>query len=113
VVERVKSEVSQKSDPFNAIAVGVDDPWDVCLVKMFSEVISSSAKANVSELERRQMFEIQGGLPRGIRNDIESAFLAASKDSRLINPLGQLLQHHRVFEEYQDRFFSLVNASKK
>jgi hypothetical protein len=113
VVERVKSEVSQKNDPFNAIAVGVDDPWDVCLVKMFSEVISSSAKANVSELERRQMFEIQGGLPRGIRNDIESAFLAASKDSRLINPLGQLLQHHRVFEEYQDRFFSLVNASKK
>jgi hypothetical protein len=113
VVERVKEEVSGKNDPFNAIAIGVDDPWDVCLVKMFWEVISKSAKANVTEMERRNLFEMQGSLPRGIREEIEKAFLAASKDSSLINRLGQLLQHHRVFEEYQDRFFSLVKASKR
>jgi len=113
VVERVKAEVSKKQDPFNAIAVGVDNPWDVCLVKMFWEVISKSAKANVSELESRHMFDLQGSLPRGIREEIEAAFLAASRDSALINRLGRLLQHHRVFDEYQDRFFSLVKASRK
>lgn len=113
VVERVKEDVSQKNDPFNAIAIGVDDPWDVCLVKMFWEVISKSAKANVTEMERRNLFEMQGNLPRGVRDEIEKAFLAASKDSSLINRLGELLQHHRVFEEYQDRFFSLVKSSKR
>ena len=113
VVERVKNEASQKNDPFQAIAVGVDDPWDVCIVKMFWEIISKSTKANVSEMERHQLFEIQSGLPRGIREEIEKAFLAASKDSSLINRLGALLKHHRVFEEYQDRFFSLVKASKR
>ncbi len=113
VVERVKEEVARKDDPFNAIAIGVDDPWDVCLVKMFWEVISKSAKANVTEMEQRKLFERQGSLPRGIRDEIEKAFLAASKDHSLINRLGQLLQHHRVFEEYQDRFFSLVKSSKR
>lgn len=113
VVARVKEEAAQKSDPFNAIAVGVDDPWDVCIVKMFWEIISKSAKANVSELERHKLFEIQAGVPRGIRDEIEKGFLAASKDSSLINRLGSLLQHHRLFEEYQDRFFSLVKASKR
>lgn len=113
VVDRVKEEVSKKNDPFNAVAVGVDDPWDVCLVKMFWEVINRSAKANVTEMERRSLFEMQGSLPRGIREEIEKAFLAASRDPSLINRLGRLLQHHRVFEEYQDRFFSLVKSSRR
>lgn len=113
VVEKVKEDVAKKNDPFNAIAVGVDNPWDVCLIKMFWEIISKSAKANVSELEQRQMFDLQAGLPRGIRDEIERAFLAASKDARLISKLSQLLQKHRVFEEYQDRFFALVKASRK
>ncbi len=113
VVERVQKDVAEKSDPFNSIAIGVEEPWDVCLIKMFWEVISRSAGANVSEMEKRQLFEMQGSLPRGIREDIEKAFLAASKDSSLVNRLGQLLQHHRVFEEFQDRFFSLVKSSRK
>lgn len=113
VAAKVKEEVAKKNEPFNAIAVGVDQPWDVCIVKMFWEIISKSAKTNVSEMEKRQLFDMRDGIPRWIRDEIESAFLAASRDSRLINALGQLLQRHRVFNEYQDRFFSLVKTSRK
>jgi hypothetical protein len=93
--------------------VGVDTPWDVCLIKLFREVIQNSAQTNIQELEKRRMFDDIRGLPRAVRDEIEAGFLRASRDSSLIGSLAAKLQAHGVFEEYQDRFFSLVRASKK
>ena len=113
VLDRVHNEVKEKGDPFSAVLVGVDDPCDVCLVKLFWEVIQGSAKTNIQQLEQRHMFEDVGGLPRPLYNEIEAAFLAASRDSSLINVLGSKLQRHGLFEQYQDRFFALLKMSKK
>jgi hypothetical protein len=44
----------------------------------------------------------------GVREEIERGFQAATRDARLIKPLGKLLQEHGLFEHYQDRFFNLV-----
>jgi hypothetical protein len=35
VVDRVEQDVKGRDDPLSAIVVGVDDSWDVCLVKLF------------------------------------------------------------------------------
>lgn len=113
VVERVQTEVKAKGDPFSAVVVGVDNPWDVCLVKLFWEIIQGSARSNIVELTRHRMFDSSGGVPRGVRREIENAFFAASKDPSLIPGLGKRLQTYGLFEEYQDRFFSLVKSSKK
>jgi hypothetical protein len=113
VKERVQNEVKSKGDPLSAVVVGVEAPWDVCLVKLFWEVIQKSARTNIQELSRQHMFDDAGGLPKGVREEIEQSFLAASRNPMLINPLAKKLQHYGVFEEYQDRFFSLVRARKK
>ena len=113
VVERVTAEVKQKADLCHAVIRGVDDPWDVCLVKLFHEVIQRSAKKNFTELSSRQMFEVVDGVPRGVRETIEAAFLAASRDSASIPRLAARLQRSGLFEQYQDRFFALVKASGK
>jgi hypothetical protein len=110
VLERVKADVSGKKDPFAAVVKGVDDPWDVCLVRLFWTVIQNSAQANIRELHERRMFELQDGLPAGLRDDVEKAFLAASKDASLIKSLGKLLQENGLFDRYQDRFFNLVQG---
>ena len=110
VVERVKQSVAEKNDPFSSVVKGVDDPWDVCLVRLFWQVIQNSAQANFRELAARRMFEMKDGLPVGLRDEIETAFQAAGRDSSLIKPLGRLLQQHNVFEQYQDRFFALVKG---
>ena len=110
VLERVKADVAGKKDPFAAVIKGVDDPWDVCLVRLFWTVIQNSAQANIRELHERRMFERQDGLPSGLREEIEKGFLAAAKDANLIKPLGKLLQDHGVFERYQDRFFTLFQS---
>jgi hypothetical protein len=111
VVERVKSTVKDSNDPFSAVVVGVDDPWDVCLVKLFWEVIQSSARTNIQQLEQRHMFEQEGGVPKGLRHEIEAAFLAASRNALLIKPLGRKLNACGLFNEYQDRFFALVRSA--
>jgi hypothetical protein len=112
VVERVKQDVGGSDDPLSAVVVGVDKPWDVCLVKLFREVIQQSAMTNIREMERKQCFDDVDGLPRGVRNEIEADFLHASKTPTLVNPLAEKLQRLGVFEEYEDRFFSLVKATR-
>lgn len=110
VLERVKAEVAGKNDPFAAVVKGVDDPWDVCLVRLFWTVIQNSAQANIREMHERHLFEMQDGLPAGLREEIEKGFAAAAKDPSLIKALGKLLQDHGLFERYQDRFFNLLKG---
>ena len=113
VVGRVKADVESSNDPLSAVVLGVDTPWDVCLVKLFWEIIQKSAGPNIRELTKRHMFDTVGGVPKGIREEIEAAFLAASRDSSLVAELGKRLQRYKLFDEYQDRFFSLVKSSKQ
>ncbi|HOE61131.1 MAG TPA: hypothetical protein PLJ32_06980 [Kiritimatiellia bacterium] len=110
VLERVKAEAEAHNDPFAAVIHGVDDPWDVCLVRLFWTVIHNSAQENIRELHERRLFEMQDGIPAGLREEIERGFQAAAQDAKLIKPLGRLLQEHGLFERYQDRFFSLVQG---
>jgi hypothetical protein len=110
VLERVKLDVATSKDPFAAVIKGVDDPWDVCLVRLFWTVIQNSAQANIRELHERRMFELQDGIPAPLRDEIEKGFQAAAKDASLIKPLGKLLQEHGLFERFQDRFFGLING---
>ena len=56
---------------------------------------------------------IEGGIPKGVRQQVEAAFLAASKNPSLIGGLAKRLQDYGLFEEYEDRFFSLVKSSKR
>ncbi|MGQ9661759.1 MAG: hypothetical protein ACUVWX_05380 [Kiritimatiellia bacterium] len=113
VVEQVKRDVAARDDPLAAVVKGVDEPWDVCLVKLFWEVIQKSALTNIRELEGHGLFEHERGVPRGTREEIERAFQAAAKNPALIAALGRKLQEHCLFEEYQDRFFSLVRSHKR
>jgi hypothetical protein len=112
VVDRVQDQVKGASDPFCAVVIGVDQPWDVCLIKLFWEVIQNSATANLLDMEKRKLFDDEGGLPRWIRQEIEKSFLAASKNASLTEALSQKLHQYGVFEEYQDRFFALVRQGK-
>ena len=113
VVARVEKEVKAKDDAMSALVVGVDDPWDVCLIKLFWEVVQSSAHTNVQQMAQRKMFDESDGVPQGIRAEIEAAFLEASRNAALIPALGRKLQTNGLFDSYQDRFFALVRASKK
>ncbi|MBT3193018.1 MAG: hypothetical protein HN341_10725 [Verrucomicrobia bacterium] len=112
VVERVKDAVAARGDPLSAVVVGVDDPWDVCLVRLFWEVIQKSAVFNIREMQQQNLFDNDKGVPRGVRNDVEAAFKAANQNAELIQSLGAKLRALGLFSEYEDRFFSLVKSKQ-
>jgi len=114
-IETVKSQVVEQArkspHPMTAVVAGVDHPWEVSLIKLMADVIRYSAPGNVRDLARRKLFDDDGGLPRAVREELDRDFFAASRDPRLIKPLARKLRQYGVFEEYQDRFFSLVRAN--
>ena len=111
VVKRVHESVKISNDPMSAVLVGVDDLWDVSLICLFREVIQKSAGFNMQEMQKRSLFEQDNGVPRHVRNSIDDAFKAANKDSSLITSLNTKLQGLGLFDEYEDRFFSLVKST--
>ena len=110
VVERVKKDVEASGDTFGAVLWGVDQPWDVCLIRLFWLMVQNSAPANIREMAQQHLFEMRDGLPVLVRNEIEIAFSAAAKDRRYIPELGKLLKKHDVFEQFETRFFELVRG---
>lgn len=112
VVERVEKDVRGKGDPLATVVVGVE-PWEVCLLKTLVEVSGRSFPGNVRELERRHMFDEKDGVPRALREDIESEFRAAEADPSKVKALGSYLQQHGVFGQYEDRFLDLVKTGRR
>ncbi len=53
VIEKVKSEVTAKNDPLATILTGVEDAWEVSLLKFLVEMIQHSAPDNINDLRRR------------------------------------------------------------
>ncbi len=108
VLDRVATTVRQKEEPFSAVVAGVDSPWEVSLLKMMFEVSNNSFQANVREMESHRMFTPNAG----IRFEIETDFQLAGRQPSRITDLGNKLQKHGLFSEYEDRFFALIKAKQ-
>ena len=101
VVERVRADLKSKADPLSALVVGVDEPWEVCLLKLLFEVVKASAPGNARDLRAD---------PDGTRHEIESAFRRATRDKSQLAPLAALLNRLGQFKSFEDRFFALVRS---
>lgn len=108
VTEKVKAEVKGRNDPFSAVVRGVDDPWEVCLLKLMIEVMRTSMPGNMTDLRSRNLLGETDGVPNVVMHEIEAAFLAAARNPALVGRLARLLERYGVFEKFQDRFFALV-----
>lgn len=108
VLDRVVEEAKRAEDPFAAVIKGVDDPWDVCLVKFFWAEATASVPFNIRELESAKAAARDDSLPAHVRGEVEEAFARAQENPALVRELGSLLRRRGLFEQYQDRFFKLV-----
>jgi hypothetical protein len=52
-IERLEVEIKSSGDPFGTLIAGVDDVWEVCLLKFSMEMIQRSAGGNMAEWQRR------------------------------------------------------------
>ncbi|MBM4154294.1 MAG: hypothetical protein FJ221_04620 [Lentisphaerae bacterium] len=104
VVDRVRADLKARANPLGALVRGVDEPWEVCLVKLMVEMVQRSGPEHARVLRED---------PSGDRHEVEAAFRAASKDRSKIAPLADLLRARGLFKDYEDRFFALVQSHKR
>ena len=111
VVEKLNAEINKKDDPLATIIKGQDDLWDVSLLKFIYEITSRSIHNNMAQMGSRGMLGMShGGIPVGARQVIEEMFQQAWRGEIKAYELERELNQWGVFEEYQDRFFTLVKG---
>lgn len=53
VIERTKLKVEHSEEPLSAVIQGVDDAWEVCLLKFTIDLIERSTGGNMGDFRRR------------------------------------------------------------
>ena len=108
VVDKINHRIDSQHDPLSAIVRGVEELWDVSLLKFTYELTASSVNSNVTEMEKRGLLHVDSaGVPGGARNYIEELFGKTRLDPSRAPELVTELRRWGLFYEYQDRFLSL------
>jgi hypothetical protein len=53
VINRTKSRVENANEPLSAVIQGVDDAWEVCLLKFTIDMIERSSGGNIGDFRKR------------------------------------------------------------
>ena len=53
VIERTRRQVENSQEPLSAVIQGVDDAWEVCLLKFTIDLIERSSGGNLGDFRRR------------------------------------------------------------
>jgi hypothetical protein len=114
IAGRISEDLDRRQENMSVVMVGVDELWDVSLLKFTYEFTSSSAIHNVQEFQARGLLEPQsdfGGVPRAAVGQIEQLFQEVEQGG---NPdiLKRELDRWGIFEHYQDRFLGLFRRRR-
>ncbi len=113
VVDKLNAEIDKRGDPLAAIIKGADELWDVSLMKFISEVTSSSLQDNLRQMGSRGLLNIDAaGIPLDARVRIDELFEKVMKGESEPGDLKDELDRWGLFEEYEDRFFSIFTKGR-
>jgi len=113
VVRKINAEIDERGDPLGSIIKGEDELWDVSLMKFIYEMARSSLQDNLFQMGSRGLLDIDaGGVPADARMRIEELFQQVSRGEREPRELKEELDRWDVFEEYEDRFFTLFKRKR-
>jgi len=108
VVRRIGEQIDREGDALAAIVKGVDDLWDVSLMKFIFDLTRSSVDANVSEMGTRGLLDVdRRGVPMDARAGIERLFSQVRNGDLDPSALKMELDRWGLFDEYEDRFLRL------
>ena len=108
VVHNLNQKIDREENPLATIIKGVDELWDVSLMKFIHDITRSSLRSNVMELGVRGFLDIdRGGTPQYTRYVIEQLFEEAGRERAKVSELEAELRRWGLFNEYEDRFLDL------
>ena len=108
VAYRIATELDAKSRDNAVVITGLDELWDVSLMKFIYEYTLSSANSNAREMRSMGLLDTVPdlGVPSGIVQRIEELFKKTEKGSDP-NILHRELKRWGLFDVYETRFYRL------
>lgn len=119
VNRRISRDIDIRKDPFCAIIKGLDEYWDVSLMKFIYDLASTSAQfSQFPDLTRRNLLNLnslgmpvvrkdRSGVPLVAKDEIENLFELYRKGEIEAKRLKEEIDSWGLFEYYEDRFFDL------
>lgn len=108
VAGTLNEKIDKEGDRLAAIIKGIDELWDVSLLKFIKELTEGSLRSNIFELSRRGLLNIdRAGVPMDARYRIEELFGQVARGESEPSTLKSELDRWELFPEYEDRFLSL------
>ncbi len=108
LLDRINEQIDSHSGPLSAVIKGVEELWDVSLMKFTFELTRNSLRQNVSEFySSGRLNSDDQGIPRDAIDIIEELFEAVRKDPSRAPELVCELQRWGLWAQYQDRFLQL------
>ena len=111
IAHKIASDLDQKQEDMAVVMVGVDEDWDVALLKFIYEFTSSSMAGNVRDMSSKGLLEPQshlGGVPGAAVKAVERMFVEVKQGA---NPeiLKRELDRWGLFNYYEDKFLDLFS----
>lgn len=108
VIGRLNEKIDKDKDNLAAIIKGVDELWDVSLLKFISEMTQGSLRSNVEEMNSVGLLGIDAaGVPQEARYRIEMMFIDVARGDREPHELKEELDRWGVYPQYEDRFLGM------
>jgi hypothetical protein len=110
VAARIGERLDREQKALEAVVRGVDEMWDVSLMKFIYDLTDQSVQTNVEELRGRGLLGVEDGIPREARHRVERLMEMVRKGQVKPAEVHRELERWGLFEEYQDRFLSLFRG---
>jgi hypothetical protein len=108
VVEKLNARIDKRGDPLAAIIKGLDELWDVSLIKFIFEMTRISLEDNIRQMGARGLLDIDDrGVPADARIRIEELFRRVTHGEADPRELKKELDRWGLFDEYEDRFLNI------
>jgi len=107
VTNRLKRWLDREERGMEAVISGVDELWDVSLMKFIYDLTTASVKANVAEMQAHGLMDVERGVPNDARQRIDRLLEEALRGDVDPSVVHREIESWGLFDEYQDRFLSL------
>ena len=113
VADRLRRDIETSGNNLTALIKGVDQLWDISLMKFIYDLTIKSAAGNVGDLASRGLLDLDHqGIPRSARENIERLFNSAINGDADPAELKSELDRWGIFEDYEDRFLNLFRRRR-
>ncbi|MBF8299469.1 MAG: hypothetical protein HW397_518 [Dehalococcoidia bacterium] len=115
VAGRIAKDLDRNGKDLAAVIVGVDNLWDVSLLKFIYELTASAFQSNVAELQQHGLLRPDpvAGIPQGALQTIETLFRSVEFGGTNPAELKMELDRWDLFPRYEDRFLSLFRGKRR